>query len=203
MCFTCPIVLSNASIPQWPVGSNGVFLTGRWGVSHMVHMPKMDYLSRNNTLAPWHGFQWTFIVPYLPIQPPFLSGRLGVIGVPHWPVGSLPYNQPSGLNYMVKHYTSSPPPPPPPPPRDGFQCLMRFTCPILLSNAAIPQWSVGSNGCSSVAGWEYHTWCIYQERIICPKIKHQGPQTLFSTFNVFHVSHIAVKCSHSSVASLE
>ena len=32
-----------------------------------------------------------FNVPYRPIQLPFLSGQLEVMGVPHWPVGSLSY----------------------------------------------------------------------------------------------------------------
>ena len=77
-------------------------------------------------------------VPYRPIQPSFLSGRLGVMGVPHWPVGSLPYKQTSGLNYMIKNYTSGPP-------EMVFECLMCFTCPIVVLNASIPQWPVGSN----------------------------------------------------------
>ena len=96
MCFTCPIMPSNASIPEWPVGSNGVFLTDRLGVSQMMHISRKDYLYRNNPSGP-HTWSSMFDVPYRPIQPPFLSGRLGVMIVPHWPVGKLPYKTDIGI----------------------------------------------------------------------------------------------------------
>ena len=121
MCFTCHILLSNAAIPQWPVGSNVAFLTGRLGVSHIMHASRDDYLSQNDTSGP-PGMVFEVLcvsrAPYCCQKNPFLCRRLRVIG------------------------------------------------------------------CSSVAGWEHHTWCIHQERIICPEITHQGPQTWFSMFNV-------------------
>ena len=119
------------------------------------------------------------IVPYRPIQLPFLSGRLGVMGVPCRPVGSLPHKTDIGIELygQILHIYLCP--------RDGFQCFTCFTCPILLSNAAVPQWSVESNGVflSGRLGVS-HIMHIYQERIICPEITHQGPQTWFSMFNV-------------------
>ena len=93
MCFTCPKVLSNASIPQWPVGSNGVFLTGRLGVSHIMHISRKDYLSRNNTSGPpdmvfnvWCALSsHTAAVPQWPVgsNVVFLTGRLGVSHIMH------------------------------------------------------------------------------------------------------------------------
>ena len=84
MCFTCPIVLSNASIPQWPVVSNGMFLNGRLGVSHFMDIPKRTICPEitHQVHLTWFSM---FNVPYRSIQPSFLSGRLGVMGVPHWP----------------------------------------------------------------------------------------------------------------------
>ena len=169
MCFTCPIVLSNASIPQWPVGSNGVFLTGRLGVSHMAHIPKMDHLSRNNTSGPpWHGFQCSMcpIAPY--------RRRSSVAGWEYWEflTGRLrvsPIRQTSGLNYMVKYYISS---------------LMCFTCPIMLSNASISEWPVGSNGVFLNGRLGVSHIMDIPKRTICPEITHQVHLTWFSMFNV-------------------
>ena len=42
-------------------------------------------------------FYVMFDVPYRPIQLPLLSGRLGVMGIPHCPVGSLPYKTNIGI----------------------------------------------------------------------------------------------------------
>ena len=133
------IVLSNASIPQWPVGSNGVFLSGRLGVSHMMHISIKDYYSQSNTSEPPDMVfnaqcaisPLTDTVPQWPVgsDGAFLTGRLGVS----------PIRQTSGLKYMVKNFTTRPP-------RGGFQCLMCFTFTILLSNTAIPRWPVGING---------------------------------------------------------
>ena len=83
-------MLSNASIHQWPVGGNGMFLAGRLGVSHIMYISRKDYLSRNNTSAP-PDMVYNVYVPYRPIQLPFLSGRLEVMRVPHWPVRGLSY----------------------------------------------------------------------------------------------------------------
>ena len=75
--------LSNAAIPQWPVGSNVVFLTGRLGVSHIMHISRDDYLSRHNRSGPP---DMVFNIWYVSRAPcccqmqPFLSGRLGVTG---------------------------------------------------------------------------------------------------------------------------
>ena len=128
MCFTFPIVLSNASIPQRPVGSITHDAYTKKGIlspeiTHQVHLT-------------WFSM---FNVPYRPIQPSFLSGRLGVMGVPDWPVESLPYKTDIGIELCGKiiHINA---------PKDDFQCLMCFTCPIVLSNACIPQWPVGRNG---------------------------------------------------------
>ena len=116
-CFTRPIVQSNAAVSQWPVWSNEVFLSGRFRVSHIMHISGKDYLSQNNTPGP-------------------------------------------------------------------PDMVVNVSCALLPHTAAAPQWPVGSNGCSSVAGSEYHTLCIYQERIICPKITHQGRQIWLSMFHV-------------------
>ena len=80
-----------------------------------------------------------FNVPYRPIQPPFLSGWLGVMSVPHWPVESLTYKTDIGMELygQILHIYA---------PQYSFQCLMCFTCSIVLSNAPIPRWPVGSNG---------------------------------------------------------
>ena len=138
MCFTSPMVLSNASIPQWPVRSNGAFLTGRLGVSQMCIYQKRIVCREITHQVPLTWFSM-LNVPYRPIQPSFLSGRLGVMGVPHWPVESLPFKTDIGIELcgQIIHINA---------PQDDFQCLMCFTWPIVLSNAAIPQWPVGSNG---------------------------------------------------------
>ena len=118
-----------------------------------------------------------FYVPYRPIQPPFLSGQLGVMGVPHWPVESPPIRQTSGLNYMVKDYTSRPP-------EIVFQCLICSTCPKVLSNASIPQWPVGSNGMFLNGRLGVSHIMHITKRTICPEITHQVHLTWFSMFNV-------------------
>ena len=78
-CFTCPIVPSIASIPQCRVGSNVAFLTGRLGVSHIMHISRDDNLSRNNTSGPpdmVFNVQCVSRATYCYQMRPFLSGRL-------------------------------------------------------------------------------------------------------------------------------
>ena len=125
------------------------FLSGRLGVKGCSSMAGWEYhircIYQEKNICPEITHQvpltWfsMFDVPYRPIQPPFLIGRLGVMGVPHGPVGSLPYKTDIGIELygQILHIYS---------PQDGFQCLMCFTCPIMLSNASIPQWPVRSNG---------------------------------------------------------
>ena len=150
MCFTCPIVLSNASIPQWPVGSNGVFLTGRLGVSHMMHISRKDYFSRNNTSGtPDMVFNvWCALTPHKAAVPQwpvgsnvaFLTGRLGVSHITYI----------SRDDYLSRNNTSGPP--------DmvfNVQCASRapYCCQMqpFLSGRLGVMWR------SSLAGWEYHT----------------------------------------------
>ena len=124
------------------------FLSGRLGVMRCSSVAGWEYhtecIHQERIICPEITHQgpqtWfsMFNVPCLPIQLPFLSGRLGVMGVPHWPVGSLPYKIDIGIELygQILHIQAL---------RDGFQCFACFTCPTLLSNAAVPQWPVGSN----------------------------------------------------------
>ena len=137
ICFTCPLLLSNAAIPQWPVGSNGCNSLAGWEYQTWCIYQERIICPEITHQVPLTWFSM-LNVPFRPIQPTFLSGRLGVMAVPHLMVGSLPPRQTSGLNYMVKYYTSGP--------RDGSKCLMCFMYPILPPNASIPQWPFGSNG---------------------------------------------------------
>ena len=125
------------------------FLSGRLGVMGCSSVAGCEYhtwcIYQERIISPEithqgpHTWFSMFNVPYRPKQLPFLSGRLGVMGVPHWPVGSLPYKTDIGIELygQILHIEA---------PGDGFQCLMCFTCPIMPSNAAVPQWSVESNG---------------------------------------------------------
>ena len=103
----CALSPHTAAIPQWPDGSNGVFLTGRLGVSPMMHISRKDYLSGNNTSPDMVFNVWcalspnTATVPQWPVGSygAFLTGRLGVS----------PTRQTSGLNCMVKITHLGPP----------------------------------------------------------------------------------------------
>ena len=70
--------LSNAAIPRWPVGSNGVYITGRLGVSHITHISRDDYLSRNNTSGS----------PDMVFNAQCVSRALSNGAIPQWPVGN-------------------------------------------------------------------------------------------------------------------
>ena len=120
-----------------------------------------------------------FDVPYHPIQLPFLSGRLGVMGAPHWPIGSITQNVYIKRRLFVPKWHMRAP-------RYSLWCLMCFTCPMLLSNAAIPQWLVGSNvvfltGRLGVS----HIMHISRDDYLCPS-DTSGPTDM--VFNVWCVS---------------
>ena len=104
----CALSPHTAVVPQWPVGGIVAFLTGRLGVSHIIHISRDDYLSRSNTSGPPDTVFYVgcALSPY-------------TAAVPQWPVGSnwvfltgrlrvFPIRQISGVHYMVQHYTSRP-----------------------------------------------------------------------------------------------
>ena len=123
------------------------FLSGRLGVMGCSTLAGWEYHTwciyqeRIICLEITHQVPLTwflmFNVPYRPIHPPFLSGRLGVMGVPLLLVGSLPYKKDIGIELHGQIlYIWAP---------IWFKCLMCFMYPILPPNASIPQWPFGSN----------------------------------------------------------
>ena len=190
----CALSPHTIAVPQWRVMSNVSFLTGRLGGSHMMHISRDDYLSRNNTSEPpdmVFNVQCVSSAPYCWQMQPFLSGRLGVkwrSSLAGWEYHTWCIYQETIICPEITH---------------GFQCLMCFTCHILLSNSAIPQWPVGSNvvfltdrlGVS-------HIMSVSRDDYLS-RNNTSEPRTWFSIFNVFHVPHIVIKCSHSSVAGWE
>ena len=148
-----------------------------WKFFHVMHVLSIkDYLSRNNNSR-------TQILPH-------------TAAVPHWPVGNLPLKQISAwygqiLTPPPTHtHTHTHTPTPTPTPDIGIELYM-----VKYYTARPPRWfslfdvlhvphSTVKCIHSSVAGWEYHTRCIYQKRIICPEITQQVPLTWFSMFNV-------------------
>ena len=121
---------------------------------------------------------WVLNVPYRPIQPPFLSGRLGVMGcssVACWEFPLYHRHQDWIIWSKITHLG---------PQRLFFNVWFVSRVPLYCQMHPFLSGRLGVMGRSSLAGWEYHTWYIYQERIICLEITHQVPLTWFLMFNV-------------------
>ena len=96
MCFTCPTLLWKATIPQWPVGSNVAFVTGRLGVSHIMHIYQETIICPEITHhgpQTWFSMFNVFRVRQIAVKCSHSSVALWeYCGVPHWPVGSITHN---------------------------------------------------------------------------------------------------------------
>ena len=168
------------------------FLSGRLGVMRCSSMAGWGYhiwcVYQERHICPEIKHQVTltgspmFNVPYRPIEPPFLSGWLEVMGV--FLTGRLGVSHIMDISrddYLSRNNTSGPP-----------DMVFNVSYAQSPHTAAVPHWPVGSLPYKTDIGIEWYGQILH---ILAPR--------LFSMFDVFHVPRYAVKCIHSWVASWE
>ena len=177
----CAPIDLEAAATQWPVGSNWVFLLR---VSPVRQTPGLNQMVKYNTFWNPEMVSNGWFVPralYCCQMQPFLSGRLGDSGV--FLSGRFGVSD-------IMHI------------RDTRYSLQCFLCPIVPNSchSSVASWEQW--GCSSTAGWESPMRQILGLNYMVKFYTSRFPWW-FPMFDVFHVPHMHVNCSHSTVAIWE